>query len=358
MYQLDSAHIWHVAKTGNDGNGGHAAQYPINLASDAKLTISAAVTAASSGDTIIIWPGDYAEAVSAGGKALAFIGTNRNKSKIVPASGDGLTLDDDSSVKNLSIEALGNGAIGLVFSAKENLTIENCNIHGYLKGIYLYGSKYVFLKNCRFLGNWIGASLGSVKGLFAENCIFQTSGADGVQSSKAVYGMGQGAFLNCAFLAERNDTSSEPLYVVFFTADARATFLNCVFEASAGANHTGAISGVYVNGTNAVAVLKNCSIHSVTSGNPSSGPYDLVQVAGVIRIASSYYETSSGTIIRDYDGSEDDVTRLIKATKLLINKAIQNKSTGAIDYYEDDGETIALTHTPDDGESEITRTPS
>jgi len=47
-----------------------------------------------------------------------------------------------------------------------------------------------------------------------------------------------------------------------------------------------------------------------------------------------------------------------KAAKLLVNKAVQNKSTGAINYYDDDGETIILTHTPSDGESAITRIPS
>jgi hypothetical protein len=44
--------------------------------------------------------------------------------------------------------------------------------------------------------------------------------------------------------------------------------------------------------------------------------------------------------------------------KILANKAVQNKATGAIDYYDDDGQTIILTHTPTDGESSITRTPS
>ncbi|MBA7545488.1 hypothetical protein ES705_37857 [subsurface metagenome] len=47
-----------------------------------------------------------------------------------------------------------------------------------------------------------------------------------------------------------------------------------------------------------------------------------------------------------------------KAAKVLTNKAVQNKATGAIDYYDDDGETVILTHTPDDAESTITRTPS
>lgn len=47
-----------------------------------------------------------------------------------------------------------------------------------------------------------------------------------------------------------------------------------------------------------------------------------------------------------------------KAAKLLINKAVQTKNTGVIEYYDDDGQTVILTHTPDDTESVITRTPS
>ncbi|MCX5636644.1 MAG: hypothetical protein NTX52_02985 [Planctomycetota bacterium] len=48
----------------------------------------------------------------------------------------------------------------------------------------------------------------------------------------------------------------------------------------------------------------------------------------------------------------------VTAERLLGNKAIQNKSSGEIKYYDDDGQTIILTHTPSDGESDITRTPS
>ncbi len=44
--------------------------------------------------------------------------------------------------------------------------------------------------------------------------------------------------------------------------------------------------------------------------------------------------------------------------KILANKAVQNKSTGAIDYYDDDGQTVILTHIPTDDESSVTRTPS
>ena len=48
----------------------------------------------------------------------------------------------------------------------------------------------------------------------------------------------------------------------------------------------------------------------------------------------------------------------LTADKILANKAVQTKSTGAIDYYDDDGQSVILTHTPDDTESSITRTPS
>lgn len=44
--------------------------------------------------------------------------------------------------------------------------------------------------------------------------------------------------------------------------------------------------------------------------------------------------------------------------KILANKAVQDKLTGKIDYYDDDGQTVILVHTPDETESTITRTPS
>jgi len=44
--------------------------------------------------------------------------------------------------------------------------------------------------------------------------------------------------------------------------------------------------------------------------------------------------------------------------KLLKNKAVQTKSTGAVVYYDDDGVTPILTQTPTDAAATITRTPS
>lgn len=47
-----------------------------------------------------------------------------------------------------------------------------------------------------------------------------------------------------------------------------------------------------------------------------------------------------------------------KAAKSIVNKAVQNKTSGEVVYYDDDGETELFTHTPADSETEITRTPS
>ncbi len=49
---------------------------------------------------------------------------------------------------------------------------------------------------------------------------------------------------------------------------------------------------------------------------------------------------------------------LEKAARVLVNKAVQNKVTGVISYYDDNGQTVILTHTPADSQSTITRTPS
>ena len=51
-------------------------------------------------------------------------------------------------------------------------------------------------------------------------------------------------------------------------------------------------------------------------------------------------------------------TGKVTADKLLANKAVQNKSTGQIKYYDDDGQTVLVTHIPSDAEATITRTPN
>ena len=48
---------------------------------------------------------------------------------------------------------------------------------------------------------------------------------------------------------------------------------------------------------------------------------------------------------------------ILTATKILANKAAHDKVAGTYDYYDDDGQTILLTHTSSDTLSTMTRTP-
>jgi len=67
------------------------------------------------------------------------------------------------------------------------------------------------------------------------------------------------------------------------------------------------------------------------------------------------YASEINTIKNDASASKEQATL---SRKTLNNKAVQNKSTGVIEYYDDDDETVILTHTPTDTESEITRNAS
>jgi len=47
----------------------------------------------------------------------------------------------------------------------------------------------------------------------------------------------------------------------------------------------------------------------------------------------------------------------LTAEKMLINKAVQDKATGAIDYYDDDGVQVLLRHRAVDDTSNLSRVP-
>ncbi len=47
----------------------------------------------------------------------------------------------------------------------------------------------------------------------------------------------------------------------------------------------------------------------------------------------------------------------VTATKILANKAVHRRIANAVDYYDDDGVTVLLTHNLNDEEATSTRTP-
>jgi len=356
MYLFDSAHVWHVAKTGNDGNSGHAAQYPVSLASDAKLTIAAALAAAASGDTIVIWPGDYAEAVDASAKTLRIIGADRAKTRITPATGTPLTIGPDSYVRDLSAIGPSGGVYGtLIPLAGSGVTLENVYTWGDTDGLYVMAASGTLhnlrLIRCHFKSDWDGAKLSATEGVFADRCLFETTGCS--NASHALQLPGSGVYRGCQFRAKTTETGSAELGAVnlAYGYNIRAVFDACHFYCEAPAGRTGEVFGIKVADADDIAVLRNCVFVTIGAG-ASGGPQDIRQEAGSVIVAGCGYATTYGTIVQGGSGKID------QAIKSLINKAVQNKATGVITYYDDDGVTALLTATPTDGATTITRTPS
>jgi len=367
MYSLDSSHVWHVAKSGDDSNSGHAGQYPVDLVNDAKLTIGAAVSAAGDGDTVVIWPGDYTENVNFGTKALTLVGTGRYRSRIIPASGSGVVVGDNSVLLGLSVEALAPGAKAVDASDKTNVVIEGCDFYGGYHGLYAYGASHLFLRDCGIRGKYNGCSLSSAEQVVVADCVFVAYGTySSSMDCRALFGAGAGVYTDCVFKAERNDTSDRANGAVYCASGSLVVFRGCILEATAGAGHTGQAYGILVSGSGAAVVLEGCAITS-SSANAGSGPYDLWQVDGRLVVCGCAYETSSGSIEQAGSGwaeavkAEADAAlrslRVDRAAKVLVNKAVQNKLSGAISYYDDDGQTVFMTHTPSEAETTITRTP-
>lgn len=97
------------------------------------------------------------------------------------------------------------------------------------------------------------------------------------------------------------------------------------------------------------------------SGSRYVGNFDANIAAGrysvQVFLQSGASPADSDTLVVS-DGIVWSGTGKVTADKLLANKAVQTKTTGQIRYYDDDGQTILLTHTPADTEATITRTPS
>ena len=228
MQVMDSVHVWHVAKSGNDANSGHAGQYPVNLANDAKLTIGAAISAAAAGDTVIIHPGTYAEAVSVG-KALTLIGTHPTLCK---ASSITFTSGGSGSYAyQLSVDGSGSSAIQL--QGSDDVTLERCRaVTTGIDGFYFtLAPERVRLIEC-----------------------YGKSGYDGIQAGDAI----DSVFERCVFESTGTTTNCRALTT---TSDCRNLLVkDCMLRASTSSNL--AVYGANIQGQ---AILQNCTIEAAST---------------------------------------------------------------------------------------------
>ncbi|KPJ66958.1 MAG: hypothetical protein AMJ43_06445 [Coxiella sp. DG_40] len=405
-YGCDSGHVFHVSKAGNDANGGLAQQYPVSLANDSKLTIASAVSAASDGDNIIIWPGTYTEQVDllTATKAINLIGTNREKCIISQNTANpAVKLYAGSTMRNLRVTQAGAGMV-VNGDSQDNCQVINCSIVGgdsAIDGLYLSGAKRCIIKGCYIKSGY--DSLYIKSDACVENCIIVTNGlasGSGMARAIAIADTQQRTIIrSCIIIAQPSYEKKTGLGRELYQSDrdlycihngGSVILENCILIAD-GYKPTGAHEDSYSNGhsyctsgTNYL-VAKNCIFRALTDQNVAD------RVACGINVSSQLincyiYTLASGTggaawdiysagtmtvylVNTRYDSSKvhsnvtlrvlpDDTDRLNRAAKTLLNKAVQAKTTGVIDYYDDDGQTVILTHTPTDGESAITRVPN
>jgi len=390
----DSANVIHVSKSGNDSNGGAAQQYPVNFANDAKLTIGSAVTACPDGGTIIVWPGDYDETVDieTAEKQITLIGTHPRLSCIKPTTGKGVVGYHGLTLKNISVEVQDDASQAVDCQGMDDLSFFNCYIHTRgMDGLYFGGCNKAVVDNCFVFAGYDGiyagedttitnstvitdgcyGTTGVARAICAANWYDRVLIRNSVIMAQAKYGdekIGKSAALyecerdliaidnciatleNCSVWAD-GSLPTLPHASSFCSGNAYciqgAQFIakNTRFYAYTDANQSSTVGYAIVVGTN--CIVNSCSIDA----NGTSAAYDFYAAgAKTIKLLNCAYDTSqvhSNVTVRGVD----------KAAQVITNKAIQNKSTGVIDYYDDSGSSVILTHTPTDTESTITRTP-
>ncbi len=283
--------VRYVAKTGNDGNGGHSPD-------DAYLTIGQAVTDGADGDKIIIYPGTYDEKIDldTANKGMELEGISRRGTRIVPSTtGVGITLENNSTVRNLTVVSTADdNAVGISASTKDDILVENCYISGAYDGIALSGERHM-IRGCYVRGTYDGVNI-NVENFEILDSIFETDGTNTSAYSRAGVFTEHGVVSNCVFRAYKTSSAYDVGGVqVWQSTNTLVTFNNCVFHAVGSGTHSGDAFGLEATGAGVIVNITGGGAHSVEVGAGSS--YDLRQLtSSTIKVSNVAYSTTSGTI--------------------------------------------------------------
>lgn len=219
---IDISHVYHVSPNGDDAHSGLADAYPVDVSAGAngvaKETVQAAVTAASDGDTVLIWPGTYDEEVTVAHE-INLMGVHPEQCLIYPSTDEGSALTiSDHNVHVSDLHCKGgtdSGACGvLVANNKSGIVLDNvwgeslatAGDGAGLKGGGLATSKPWTIRNSFFEGKLHGAYFASITSYFQfifENCGFYTE-ADVDAVSYALYCPTFAQINRCSFYMQAN----------------------------------------------------------------------------------------------------------------------------------------------------------
>ena len=327
---IDSIHIWHVAKTGNDNNSGHAGQYPINLAANAKLTIQAAVNASLEGDTIYIWPGEYVESINMTGYPNRTMdGINRGAVNIKPypplSNVNGILAEDGMVIRNLKTRVIEGTNFGVAADSKKDIWIDNCDIIGMEAGVAAGGAVRMRITNSIILGYYKGLQAYGAIDVVANNCIIS------VESNVLLPDFGLTAveaggvkvddvrLMNCNIRVVANNIPEEEVIGVLHSC----VLHKCSIYVSAAASILGPVYGVKISASNKETLLVNSTVKTVNFGSGATRDLYVSGTGSKICVVGSKYDTTKtyGTIIHGGMGFEAAMNaQVVSATGNIKSK--------------------------------------
>jgi hypothetical protein len=257
--------MWYVRTTGSNSNHGRSP-------GAAKLTIAAAVTAASDGDTINIGAGTFNETISVT-KQLIYVGVGRGQT-VWTNTGATLTLSTacgGSKFYDLSIISSGTTAAGITATGGvHNLYFENCYVEGYLDAITHHSSKGFKAVNCEFVGDWDGLGQNDATEFLVENCIVKTTGeytwnGSSYTGDLAMQGAqcsgGSGTFRNCKLIGERQHATNQ-ITAAISSTNGQVLLDNCYLSAIVYSDTTTGTIVALNHNTGGVVELRNVRFQS------------------------------------------------------------------------------------------------
>lgn len=299
--------VWYVTKAGNDSNAGTKAS--------PKLTVNAAVTAASSGDKIVIGAGTYTEEVtitSKPGLTLEGVGWTTIISFAEPEFGGALTLDDHCTCRNMKLtSSAGYGA----WCEKRNCTFEDVWMFGDFEGLHTgSATQGLRLKRCLIEGNGASANIVGGAGILIEDCRF-VCGATYASASEHYSGLqiSLGAVVtikNSRIAITKAAANALNLYgIQLYSNDGTGATLrleNVDIEVTAShASHTGAVLGIATFNNNAPFFVSMEGGAIATSHANGSGVNKHIEISA---------NASSVAKVR---GTRLDTTKLYGAVQVL-----------------------------------------
>ncbi|UGV41319.1 PGF-pre-PGF domain-containing protein [Methanococcoides orientis] len=172
-------------------------------------TIDEAICAASSGDTIVVEPGNYNEKLQFTGDNISLVSSSGNPADVSVISPDSkdrtiVIIADNITISSINVSG---GSWGIYVDESSGCNITNCYVSDNFIGIHMYSSQNNDISNCTMLDNGFGLMVQrSGNNYFADNSLVDN-------------------ILDCMFDSEPNAVSTsntidgKPIYYLVNSSD-------------------------------------------------------------------------------------------------------------------------------------------